>query len=427
MHPLLERVHHGAQPPLSAFVEAFGADIPALHQLRDTPQDPEWHAEGDVYVHTEMVLDHVYRRLGREAAHLGPDRRLALVLGAVFHDVAKPLVTHERKMDDGRVRIIAPRHAERGRSLIAYPSATWGLPWQVLRDVWALVGLHHDPKFLIIKDKPARRWRRLARLADMELLYELEQADMRGRVCSDQAEQIEHIEMFRLFAQEYGLWPRTPPYEAWRVHIDAALAKLPSNARLLAWADAVWDAEAGLIHTPEEAVARSWRWREEGFADVVVLCGPSGVGKSTWIADHLPDHEVVALDALREELTGDAADQSMNGQVRQLAKERLRVQLRAKGRVVWDATNLRADFRSAIIQLARDYRALTTLVVFHTPEAVFRQRNRDRGERVVRDAILDRQLKGLEWPAEDEAHRVIYVGPDGRPLHDHPYPLAPSA
>jgi predicted kinase len=415
MDILAREIYDGATPEFGAIVDAWGAYFPLLRRLADTPQDPEWHAEGNVHVHTSMVLKKTYERL--EALELSPERRLSLILGATFHDVAKPMTTRTRVID-GKERIVAPRHADEGRSYLAYKILKLGLPVSVVKQLMSLVAYHHRPKHLVLKDRPARSYRHLARLADIELLYHLEQADMRGRTCADRAGQIEYIDLFRLLAEEHGVYHSHKAaqslYADWHNHITYELDAFDQTTRDFVFAQAVREAEAGTIYTPQEAVARSYQYRDK-FAELVVLCGPSGSGKTAWARENLPDHHVVSMDDIRQELTGDAADQSRNGEVRQLAKKRLKEHLRNHRRIVWDATNLRRDFRRVPLSLGFDYDAFTKLVVFHMPPDEFRRRNRER-DRSVPDAILDKQLKSVQWPELDEAHRVVFVRPESQPV-----------
>ena len=94
---------HGA-PARTGLLRFF----PELEALVGVPQDPEWHPEGDCWVHNQMVID--------EAARLrdgGADDE-ALMFGALLHDVGKPATTAS---DDGRVR--SPNHDVRGVELAA--------------------------------------------------------------------------------------------------------------------------------------------------------------------------------------------------------------------------------------------------------------------------------------------------------------------
>ena len=141
----------------------------------------------------------------------------------------------------------------------------------------------------------------------------------------------------------------------------------------------------------------------------------SGSGKSTWIANNLPQHTVVSLDSLRQQIGKSRSDQSQNSKVVQLAKEQLKTLLRSQSKIVWDATNIRRDFRQQIINLSRNYGALVTLVVFHCPEDVYFQRNRERRYSIPEDALV-RQIEQMEFPELDEGDRTLVVDENGNVL-----------
>lgn len=277
----------------------------------------------------------------------------------------------------------------------------------------ALVGHHHDlGRTLNIGSE--RAYRRLARQANLPLLYLLEVADIRGRIAADQGARLEDLELFRLGAEEYGMWGNPEPYREWREVIDGTLAAFPPEYRDLVREQGILDYEAGLIQTPEEAVARGYAARA-GFPQLVVTCGPSGSGKSAWVAGHLPDYDVVSLDLLREELAGKRADQSVNGRVLQEAKERLKASLRAGRRVVWDATNTRRDFRGIPLRLGFDYGALTTLAVFQPPLSTVFERNPVRTHAVPAQVVAS-QVENAEFPYVTEAHRTVVLDEFQRPV-----------
>lgn len=388
----------GHEPTVDDAVAELGDGWPLLRALRDTPQDPEWHAEGDVHVHTGWVLDALWADL--RARPVPPDERVVLGLAALLHDIAKPLVT--RTSDDGRV--IAPHHEALGRSWLVPRLVGAGLPWPVVDAVVELVGAHHLPKGLVRKARPASDWRRATWAVAPDLLTRLELADMRGRSCRDQAEQVETVELFGLGAEDHVGWVDT-----WRAAVPADRL-LPSAAD---WArgEALRGAVSGRFAVPDAAA-----WLAHAvpapLPELVVLVGPSGSGKSTYCARHLGDHERVSLDALRAAHTGDALDQSENGRVRQAAREQLKAALRAKRKVVWDATSLRREQRAPVLQLGFDYGALVTVVAFGLGPDELARRNRSRTT-AVPDAVLAKQLAGWEWPGRDEAHRRLVVGADG--------------
>src|SRR5204862_6113111 len=73
--------------------------FPELQALWVRPQEPEWHPEGDVWVHTLQVIDQARRRID----DLDRPQQIAVMLGAVCHDFGKPATT---AFIDGRIRSI---------------------------------------------------------------------------------------------------------------------------------------------------------------------------------------------------------------------------------------------------------------------------------------------------------------------------------
>ncbi len=151
---------------------------PTLEALRACPQDPEWHPEGDVWTHTTMVVDEA---AARKQAFTYPEQ-VALMLGALLHDIGKPLVTAEI---DGRIK--SPGHESEG-----VPLATGILDglqvhtldgYPVRQQVLGLVAWHMLPGAWWKAPEPVSdgAFRRLARKVDMVLLARLSEADCNGR------------------------------------------------------------------------------------------------------------------------------------------------------------------------------------------------------------------------------------------------------
>ena len=165
---------------------------------------------------------------------------------------------------------------------------------------------------------------------------------------------------------------------------------------------------------PEEAVAKNYQGAQE-YSHLYVMCGisgsgsGSGSGKSTWISQNLPEFEVISLDEIRTELNGKRDCQKNRGQVLQLAKLRFKTALASKRNVVWDATNIRKDFRKIICDLGLNYGALITIVALQIKEGTLRTNNKNR-EDVIDDDTIFSQLSKLEWPLFTEGHRMLIIG-----------------
>ena len=181
--------------------------FPEIDALRGVPQDPEWHPEGDVWLHTLMVLDAAASlRGGASARESGPERNfpptmeavspqgdatedigedLALMLGALCHDLGKPTTTEHI---DGRIR--SRRHDVEGvrptRALLGRMRA----PGALVDKVAALVEHHLAPALFIRNGATAKGYRRLARKLEragvsIELLVRVARADHLGRTTND--------------------------------------------------------------------------------------------------------------------------------------------------------------------------------------------------------------------------------------------------
>ena len=152
--------------------------FPELEALVDCPQEPEWHPEGDVWVHTLLVIDRARERID----DLERPRQIVLMLGAVCHDFGKPATTAWR---DGRIRSfnheeegVAPAHAFLDRLNVHSVEG-----YDVRQQTIGLVAHHLKPgMWHKVRDEVGDgAFRRLARKVDLELLARLAKADCLGR------------------------------------------------------------------------------------------------------------------------------------------------------------------------------------------------------------------------------------------------------
>lgn len=391
-------------PDFAECLSMLGKTFPMLHDLADTEQDPQWHGEGDVAIHTDMVLAELYKLLKQEASSITGEDRQSLILSALLHDIAKPLVTRCKEISE-QERVVAPKHEEIGASYLVTKLITLPLDYSVVQTVLGLVGFHHIPKRLVVKNKGYSDYLHLSLNADLALLYWLERADMQGRVCEDLKKQLDLLEQFRLFAEEYQLWSSKRIEQTIIQPIQESFS--PYEQQFIN-GYAVHQLATGEISMAEEAVAKNYAPAQK-YSHLYIMCGMSGSGKSTWIEQNLAGFEIISLDEIRKEINGKRGDQSNLGLVLQIAKKRLKKALAAKTNVVWDATNIRKDFRATIYDLGIRYGALITLVVFHLSEKSLIKNDQNRIY-TVGDEVLSDQISKLEWPSVTEAHRMLIIG-----------------
>ncbi len=152
--------------------------FPEIQSLIDVPQDPEWHPEGDVFIHTKLVVDRA-RELIDDLSH---PRQVAVMLAAVAHDFGKADTTE----------FIEGRWRSRGHEEAGVPPTESFLDrinihtldgYNVRTQVIALVREHLKPgEFYKKRDEVGEgAFRRLARRCEPDLLYRVAKADSLGR------------------------------------------------------------------------------------------------------------------------------------------------------------------------------------------------------------------------------------------------------
>ena len=179
----LEKILLVARSPYAGlqWLAALGATsqlFPEIEVLSGCPQDPEWHPEGDVEVHTYIVCDRARELID----DLDYPRRVTLMLAALCHDFGKPATT---QFIEGRIR--SRGHEEAGveptLSFLERLKLFTLEGYDVRSQVVALVRDHLKPgEFYRRREEISDgAFRRLARRCELELLYRVAKADTLGR------------------------------------------------------------------------------------------------------------------------------------------------------------------------------------------------------------------------------------------------------
>jgi predicted kinase len=215
----------------------------------------------------------------------------------------------------------------------------------------------------------------------MRLLALLAKADVLGRICSDQKELLERVDLFEEFCKEQQCWdhPR----------------KFASNLARFTYFD-------------KEASFPGYDPYDDRVGEVVMLSGLPGMGKDTYLEKHYRDWTVISLDDIRRRNKLKPDDSSATGWVVQEAKEQAKVFLRKGQPFVWNATNITRQLRSQWIDLFTSYRAKVKIVYVEVPYKEWLRQNSER-EYPVPEKALFRLLDKLEVPCLHEAHDVEFV------------------
>ncbi len=349
------------------------SEFPELvRPLQKTLQDPQWHAEGDVWTHTQMTVDALTRLPAWRS--LDEEARIRLFLAALLHDVGKPATS---RVEDGRV--VSPKHAAIGAQdarVFLWERLGLNTDPSLIRfreEVAALVRRHSTPLHLLERPDPLRRVVEFSMLDVNEELATLCEADVRGRRGDALDVSLENIEIFRLFAEENGVLNQAFPFASKRSAFGYFSERLDHPAEIL---------------------------YDDSWGEVVVLSGLPASGKDEYARRRLPELPVVSLDDWRKRLKiGWTEDQNA---VAEAAHKEAVEYLRQKTPFVWNATFLRKDFRQAAVRLCVNYGARVRIVWLEASLEELRRRNSKREEPVA-DSAYDKLARRMEPPTCLEA------------------------
>lgn len=348
-----------------------------VRDMQGVPQDARFHAEGDVAIHTQMVVDELCKL--KEFQDLDTQAKEILWASALMHDIEKRSTTVLEQYGS----ITSKGHAKKGertvRQILYREIPT---PFAIRESIAKLVRYHGLPLWIFEKGNPEKALFQASMEVNTQWLMLLAKADVLGRECADKENLLYKVELFREFCIEKNCWGKARAF-------SSGLARFEYFNKEARSAD----------YEPYED--------KEGFFEVVVLSALPGTGKDTYIQKHLSDIPVISLDNIRRDLKISPTDKENNGKVIQMAKEQARSFLRKKQPFVWNATNITRQNRQQLIDLFVTYGATVRLIYLEVSYQQLLNQNRNR-EYVVPANVLERMLDKLEVPQPNEAHHVIY-------------------
>ena len=351
-------------------------EYPWIRDMAGCAQDPEYHAEGDVWIHTRMVVEELLALDVWRA--LPPDDRRVLFAAAVLHDVAKPECS---RLEEGRIRTRG--HSRRGAILARGILWEQAVPFAQRERIAGLIGVHQLPYYLIERQDFLRQAIDAAARTRADHLAILAEADVRGRICADKQRLLDNVALFREQMAELGL--SSEPY-----------AFASDHARVLFFLDEKRGPETPAFFRPK--------------SDVVLMSGLPGAGKDHHVKTCLADREMISLDELRAEMDVEPGDEQ--GAVIQRAKNRARELLRAGEPFVWNATNIGRLQRGPLLELFVAYQARVRIVYVEPPHRLLFAQNRQRPSPVP-ERVIRRFVSRWEVPDLREAHAVEHLVREG--------------
>ncbi|MEQ8975123.1 MAG: AAA family ATPase [Coleofasciculus sp. C1-SOL-03] len=349
------------------------AEFDWLQSLQDCPQDPRYHAEGDVLTHTRLVCEAL---IGLPAwRELPAIERSRLFAAALLHDVAKPAATEIEA--DGR--ITSKGHVRQGAKMARQILWSLNVPFHQREAIVSLVQHGSLPLWFWDKPNPQRAVIKASQVIRCDLLALLAEADIRGRLCDDPLELLERVEFFREYCQENTCLVYLRPF--------------PSD-------------HSRFVYFQKDDRDPNYAAFDDTRFEVVLMSGLPGAGKDSWIQENLPDWTVISLDELRQAMNISPTDNQ--GAVAERARAIAKDYMRAEKSFVWNATNLSRQLRSSLINLFSAYHGRIRIVYLEVAWEELLRRNRSRAAKVP-ETVMQRMRDRVEVPDITEAHRVEWI------------------
>ncbi len=345
-----------------------------IKALEKVAQDPIYHAEGNVLIHTQMVCEELVRMKRFQSLSIGEKKIIFFTV--LFHDIGKCITTKEEG------HISSPKHALKGELLVReliYKNYPDYFSFKERETICKLVRYHGLPLFFLEKPSPEKYIIEASQMVKLSALALVAEADARGRICQDLNKLLDTIELFCTIAKEQDCFDQAKVF--------------PNDLSRFEY-----------FKKTERAI--NYRAYEKESYKVILLSGLPATGKDTWIKKNSQDFEVISLDEIREELK--VSPTSNQGEVARCAKERAKVYMRQKRSFIWNATNITKEMRARLIDLFIDYNANVEIVYIETPYKDLVNRNQLRAHEVPLN-VIEKLIKNMEIPNLLEAHSVRYV------------------
>jgi putative nucleotidyltransferase with HDIG domain len=351
---------------------------PIIKSMIFCQQDVKYHAEGDVWTHTQMSLKHLVTL--RDYQDLPRDEKQIVFLATLLHDVGKPVTTKEDEE-----AITSKGHSVKGARLARELIINWNssgltnIPFKAREQICNLVLLHMLPVYLLEKTDPLYSAASSSMVVNNKHLATLAISDIEGRICAEESKvrAKERVELFTLFCEENKCYTSPYPFISDR-----------SKFRYFF----------------EHKGHPNYDYFEPVHGKVIVMCGLQASGKDYVIQHKYPEWKVVSLDQTRIDMDLDFGDNEP--EVIQKAKDQCKTFMREKTNFIFNATNVVKDIRTRWINLFRQYRYHISVYYKERPLGVILKANKNR-EHVVPEEVILEKVKKIDIPTPMECHELI--------------------
>ena len=391
----------------------FILSIPQFAAMKGSDHSLEFHKEGDVLQHTKLVVNNAIELVKSADTEydiygisiISEWRKQALLMAALFHDVAKPVVTY---FDTNKNDFTSPNHGEEGAKLTRMILLDLDYDDARQRELIVSMVRTHMIFFHIFDKDTETMKRKLFKFATQDYndfhcnfldAYFLHICDCLGSFSTIETgvERNLHIaKVHELGNKKFDDWFTLEPQMDRIYRLPKMIAQRTIYGR--AW-------EIGITDV----------FDKDNTFNVYVLIGAPGVGKTTLYNQLLSYLPIISRDLTRIELGYCGAGEKYLGtkeeedNVTRCVNKKMIEYAKRNQSFVIDNTHMRQKYRDEIHKQLKDYNARYVYIYIESPSIseTIRRRTDDFGDKAA--AIITRMYQNFEfpWPYEYDELRFI--------------------
>ncbi|MEM6263485.1 MAG: HD domain-containing protein [Bacteroidota bacterium] len=365
--------------------------LPQLYidELKATPQNPMFHAEGNVYNHTVMVLEQFLTHADKFG--LDEAEKEVMYWACVLHDIGKPEVTRKvngRWSSRGHER--AGLHIARN-ILLQHPE----ISAHQRKRIMDLVKWHQIPLRWGLKGEGLSTYQWLATWTDIRLLAIFFYFDIHGRICVDK-------EKVCGLANDliHNIVPK----------IESSIGTFEEiqqgyNNSCYSKKDALWNTLCNKEYRLLEKILKiDMKEVQPPNGECVITIGPPKAGKTAYVQQHFPEHKYLKMEDFGVNL-----DQTPEEPLDVVTvKYALSFHMNRQNKLVLDGTNLLATNREKIATFFRESGYAVRYCIFEPSlDAMFQANLTSPNPHT--EAQLKEAFELLDFPHPWEAHHLEII------------------
>ena len=335
--------------------------------LKHTKQSQKWHAEGNVNIHTENVVNEIYKLIPEFNDKQLYNRRLILVAAALFHDIGKGVTTVYNEKSG---TYTSYNHDIEGEKIAR--KMLWDEDIEIREKICTLVRNHMIPLRLNDSNKKYELIKLSMENVTIEDLLTLKMADCNGSI-----------------HEEYDYWKeKLKDLENFSLKINCFRNRYNFSNKN----EECFFIKNGKLPKPNDNV---------GKIDFVVymLIGLPGSGKTTYYKSQFYNMPIVSRDMIRIDL---GIPYNSNGncmqekQVDEIFDKKVKDFASKKSSFIVDNTNLKKSYRDHIKLLLSEYNVEYRYFYIESPNIKFNLNRRFKG--IIQTSFILRMRNEFDFP-----------------------------